>query len=162
MPTCRLSEVMTGWGGKEMTCSRRSMVARTRSTKGTSRFSPGDRVRLYRPSRSITFAWACGTMVTLLASTMITNSAITSRAISAGVTGCSLSSGSPAILLLGNGRVTHRPQGSPLRRQSTAALLKGIADDRGRAVDLQDPHRGAHREALAAVLGARGPLVRAH
>jgi hypothetical protein len=46
MPTCRLSAVMTGCGGKEMTCSRRSMVARTRSTNGSSRFRPGERVRL--------------------------------------------------------------------------------------------------------------------
>ena len=46
MPTCRLSEVMTGCGGKEMTCSRRSIVARTRSTNGTRMDRPGESVRL--------------------------------------------------------------------------------------------------------------------
>jgi hypothetical protein len=46
MPTCRLSDVITGCGGNEMTCSRRSIVARTRSTNGTRMLSPGDSVRL--------------------------------------------------------------------------------------------------------------------
>jgi hypothetical protein len=46
IPTWRLSEVITGWGGKEMTCSRRSIVARTRSTNGTRMDRPGCNVRL--------------------------------------------------------------------------------------------------------------------
>ena len=41
-----IANYITGWGGNEMTCSRRSMVARTRSTNGTRMDRPGDRVRL--------------------------------------------------------------------------------------------------------------------
>ena len=49
MLTTRLSDVMTGCGGKDTTCSRRSTPARTRSTNGMSRCRPASRVRLYRP-----------------------------------------------------------------------------------------------------------------
>ena len=40
MCTTRLSSVITGWGAKETTCSRRSTFARTRSMNGTTVFSP--------------------------------------------------------------------------------------------------------------------------
>ncbi len=45
MLTTRLSSVITGCGGNETTCSRRSMVARMRSMKGTTSVSPGESVR---------------------------------------------------------------------------------------------------------------------
>jgi hypothetical protein len=45
MPTTRLSSVITGWGGKETTCSRRSMSGLTRSTNGMISVSPGSSVR---------------------------------------------------------------------------------------------------------------------
>src|SRR5919108_566793 len=35
IPTTRLSSVITGWGGNETTCSRRSSSGFTRSTNGT-------------------------------------------------------------------------------------------------------------------------------
>src|SRR5579859_4836460 len=64
MLTTRLSFVMTGCGGNETTCSRMSSSLRTRSRNGVSKFSPGCRVRWYRPSRSTTISVACGTMRT--------------------------------------------------------------------------------------------------
>ena len=45
MFTVRLSAVITGCGGKETTCSRMSIIARTRSTNGISTCGPGCRVR---------------------------------------------------------------------------------------------------------------------
>ena len=45
MPTTRLSAVITGCGGKETTCSRRSIIGRSRSTNGTRIVSPGVSVR---------------------------------------------------------------------------------------------------------------------
>ncbi len=41
----RLSSVITGWGGNETTCSRRSISGRTRSTYGMTSASPASRVR---------------------------------------------------------------------------------------------------------------------
>ena len=47
MLTTRLSSVITGCGGNETTCSRRSIVARMRSTKGTTSVRPGrERARI--------------------------------------------------------------------------------------------------------------------
>jgi hypothetical protein len=46
MPTTRLSSVITGCGGNETTCSRRSISGFTRSMNGTIRVSPGSSVRL--------------------------------------------------------------------------------------------------------------------
>src|SRR5688572_6329300 len=159
MPTCRLSEVITGCGGKLMTCSRRSMVARTRSTNGTSRLSPGDRVRLYRPSRSITFAWACGTIVTLLARTIAISNAITITAMRTGSIGSSLRRGrSPSDDLAVPVRRGHAARA----RFTLPRSFERVADDRRRAVDLQDPHGLADGEALATVLAAGRPLVGAH
>src|SRR6476619_1625018 len=65
MLTTRLSEVMTGCGGKETTCSRRSTLARILSTNGTRKWMPPSRVREYRPSRSMIRAVCCGTMRTV-------------------------------------------------------------------------------------------------
>src|ERR1700722_8578164 len=64
MPTTRLSRVMTGWGGKLNTCSRRSRSGSSRSTNGTTMFSPAFSVRWYRPNRSTIPARACGMMRT--------------------------------------------------------------------------------------------------
>src|SRR5512132_2010905 len=90
-------------------------------------------------------------MVTLLASTMITNSAMTIRAMSAGVTG-SLPRGSPLILPPGTAGVSTPEQES----------LQRVAHDRGRPVDLQDAHGVPYGEMLAAVLRAGAPLVGPH
>src|SRR5271169_3897322 len=65
MLTTRLSSVITGCGANDTTCSRRSIMSRIRSTNGTTSVSPGDSVRLYRPSRSTTPARACGTIFTV-------------------------------------------------------------------------------------------------
>jgi hypothetical protein len=46
IPTTRLSSVITGWGGNETTCSRRSISGLTRSTNGMISVSPGSSVRL--------------------------------------------------------------------------------------------------------------------
>ena len=49
MLTTRLSEVITGCGGNDTTCSRRSTPARTRSTNGMSRCRPASSVRVVAP-----------------------------------------------------------------------------------------------------------------
>jgi len=41
MSTVRLSLVITDCGGKETTCSRKSILSRIRSMNGTKKFSPG-------------------------------------------------------------------------------------------------------------------------
>ena len=58
MLTVRLSFVITGCGGNERTCSRRSIRARILSMNGTRNTSPGSSTALNRPSRSTTAA--CG------------------------------------------------------------------------------------------------------
>src|SRR3954447_5226240 len=87
MPTTRLSSVITGCGGKETTCSRRSISGFTRSTNGTISASPGSSVRWKRPSRSTTPARACGTMRTPDAATTRTKTIRTSRAMTPPVMG---------------------------------------------------------------------------
>src|SRR3954470_13843349 len=81
MPTTRLSSVMTGCGGKETTCSRRSISGLTRATKGTISVSPGSRWREWRRSGSTIPARACGTIRTPAAATMKTNRARMIRTI---------------------------------------------------------------------------------
>src|SRR6201993_4622989 len=79
MLSVRLSSVITGWGGNDTTRSRRSTRARTRSMKGTNKVSCPLTVRLYRPSRSMTAASACGISATDLATTMMPNITITAN-----------------------------------------------------------------------------------
>src|SRR3954454_2252380 len=81
IPTTRLSSVITGCGGNETTCSRRSSSGLTRSTNGTISGSPGGSVRAARPSRSTIPARACGTIRTPAAATMNRNTARTISAI---------------------------------------------------------------------------------
>src|SRR3954453_18690667 len=81
MATTRLSSVITGCGGNDTTCSRRSISGFTRAPKGTISVSPGSGVREWRPSRSTIPARACGTIRTPAAATMNTNRARTIRAI---------------------------------------------------------------------------------
>src|SRR6478735_9198565 len=73
MDTTRLSSVITGCGGKETTCSRRSSNGRSLSTKGIRIVSPGLSVRWYLPRRSTTPARACGMIRTDRTKTMMTN-----------------------------------------------------------------------------------------
>src|SRR5664279_524243 len=82
METTRLSSVITGCGGKDTTCSRRSIMYLTLSTNGTTMFSPAGRVPLYLPNRSTIPARACGTMRTVLASTTAANSTINKNSTS--------------------------------------------------------------------------------
>src|SRR3954462_10303664 len=86
IPTTRLSSVITGWGGNETTCSRRSSSGLTRSTNGTISASPGASVREYGPSRSTIPARACGTIRTPDAATKNRNTARTISAMTAGST----------------------------------------------------------------------------
>src|SRR6201999_693545 len=81
IPTTRLSSVITGWGGNETTCSRRSINGFTRSMNGMISVKPGSSVREKRPRRSTTPARACGTIRTPAAATMNTNRARTIRTI---------------------------------------------------------------------------------
>src|SRR5579884_1643228 len=81
MLTTRLSSVITGCGGKETTCSRRSSSGRSRSTNGTTSARPGESVRWYRPNLSITPARACGTIRIVRATTSSTNTATASKTI---------------------------------------------------------------------------------
>src|SRR6185503_14625735 len=74
--TTRLSDVITGCGGKLTTCSRMSTLARTASTNGTRKFRPGVSVRWYLPSRSTTYMRCCGTTRTDRITVTSTNSAI--------------------------------------------------------------------------------------
>src|SRR3954466_593966 len=90
MPTTRLSSVMTGCGGKDTTCSRRSISGFTRSMNGTISASPGSSVRWKRPRRSTTPARAWGTMRTPDAATKKTKRKITIRAMTPPDTGHSL------------------------------------------------------------------------
>src|SRR3954453_5393399 len=87
--TTRLSSVMTGCGGNDTTCSRRSIMYRTRSTNGTTTLRPAGRLALYFPNRSTIPARACGTMRTVLASTATTK---TTTRISTTSAGCMVSS----------------------------------------------------------------------
>src|SRR3954469_15702359 len=91
MLTTRLSSVITGCGGNETTCSRRSISGRTRSMNGTISAKPGVSVRLERRSRSTTRARACGTMRIERESVATTNAATTRMTISAttGAPSCS-------------------------------------------------------------------------
>src|SRR4051812_13464277 len=73
METTRLSEVITGCGGKGTTCSRMSTLARTRATYGIRMLSPGLRVRWNRPNRSTTSICCCCTTRTDLARVTTTN-----------------------------------------------------------------------------------------
>jgi hypothetical protein len=85
--TTRLSEVITGCGGKLTTCSRMSTLDRTASISGTRRLNPGVSVFWYRPSRSTTNMRCCGTTRTDRIMATSTNSpmptATTSAMISA-------------------------------------------------------------------------------
>src|SRR5450755_2851109 len=76
--TTTLSSVITGWGEKLTTCSRRSISGRTRSINGVTNVNPGSSVRWYRPSRSSTAARACGMIRIVLAA--ITSATTTSTA----------------------------------------------------------------------------------
>src|SRR3954447_1014677 len=87
MPTTRLSSVITGWGGNETTCSRRSIRGLTRSTNGTMSARPGSSVRWKRPRRSTTPARACGTIRIPDAAMNSTNTITTIRAMTPPVTG---------------------------------------------------------------------------
>src|SRR3954467_8605408 len=134
MPTCRLSAVITGCGGKETTRSRRSIGGRAGSTRGTGSARPGGSVRLYRPRRSTTLALACGTIVTLRATTRITNRAITMTAIRAGST---------VLRSLEVGRAADPPPSDTARHHSRQRLTRSrlaMADEGDRALDLHDPH----------------------
>ena len=81
METTRLSSVITGCGGKETTCSRRSSSGSSRSTNGIRMVRPGLSVRWYLPSRSTTPARACGMIRTDRTSTITTNMMRTSSTI---------------------------------------------------------------------------------
>ena len=66
-----LSRVMTGCGSIFVICSRRSIVSRTESRKGTIVLRPASAVRWYLPSRSMIFTCFCGTILIVRISTMI-------------------------------------------------------------------------------------------
>src|SRR4029453_6291622 len=106
----------------------------------------------------MTFACACGTIVTLFASTMITNTVTTISAMRTGSMGAPFVGAVPPDDLAVPVRCGHAP-GTLFTRPPS---FERVADDRRRAVHLQDPHRLADREALPAVLAAGGPLVGAH
>ncbi len=84
MDTVRLSSVITGCGGNETTCSRRSIRALIRSRNGTSQTSPALGALLNRPSRSMTAACACGMTFTERKSTTTIRTTTTMATISTG------------------------------------------------------------------------------
>ena len=70
MATVKLSSVITACGGKVTIRSRVSTFSRTRSMNGMTNARPPDKVRVYRPSRSMTAASPWGTrMIALLTNT---------------------------------------------------------------------------------------------
>src|SRR3954466_2747747 len=81
---------------------------------------------------------------------MMTNSATTTSAISAGVTGA------PSV---GGGRQPILPVSIRNRHVSPRDSLQSVAHDRSRTLNVEDAHGVPDRERLAAVLGACGPLV---
>ena len=138
MLTTRLSEVMTGCGGKLTTCSRRSTVARGRSMNGTRKCSPAPRVFWYLPSRSMITAVACWTIRTARSTvvTATTTSRIrtmVSRTWAKSTAQCSVSVGTAP-----GGGASARTEG-------------------GRPVDADDDDVGAGGQPVAALGGARAP-----
>src|SRR5690606_29872075 len=132
--TTRLSEVITGCGGKETTCSRRSTPARTWSTNGMRKWRPAYITVLNLPSRSTMSATACGTIRTARQIAMTTNRASRTRTT-----------------------VSTRP---PVL--SVTRLLFGVGDrhggdDGGRPVDPHHLDGGAGRQHGAGLRGAGGP-----
>src|SRR5262249_60059811 len=118
----------------------RSTRARTRSIKGTNKVSCPLTVRLYRPSRSITAASACGISATDLATTMMANITMTAS----------------------NTRPATAPCiGIPLScsafRSRYGFLKTALVDHRRRAVDVHDGHRLAWFVDIAVVQRARRP-----
>src|ERR1700742_4222976 len=134
MFTVRLSSVITGCGGKDTTRSRRSTRARTLSMNGSSSVSWPDTVLLYRPSRSMTAASACGISAIDLATTMAANTTSTPTRIRPAT--------APSI------RVSFR---------SCPGSLDGFLDDGGGAVDVHDGHVIARLVDIAVVQGPRRP-----
>src|ERR1044071_6342448 len=144
MFTVRLSWVITGCGGKETTCSRRSIRSRIRSMNGTRNVNPAPAVALYRPRRSITAAVACGTICTALNTATTTTS--TTRLTTANTAACICS---PVLRLrvpLGpghdhRGRARDGHDGDLLARLDHVDAVEGLRRPHG-ATDL-DPTPGA-------------------
>src|SRR3954451_21111978 len=134
MATVRLSDVMTGCGGKLTTCSRRSINGRMRSTNGTRIVSPGVAVRTYRPNRSTTAGRACGTIRTERTRTNSTTTRTTSAAITPPVT-------------------------SFLRSLLGLEVWPFVQHHGGRPADLHHPDDRAGREDLPLIEGAGRPLA---
>ncbi len=88
-----LSLVITGWGGKSITCSLSETLPAMRSMSGSLKCSPTSHVPLYPPSLSITYALACGTI--RMFGTM---SARTSKSITTVVMNCAISISSLYVL----------------------------------------------------------------
>src|SRR5947199_2105397 len=145
MFTTRLSSVITGCGGNETTCSRRSTSGRTRSANGTTIDSPGSSTRWNRPSRSTTPARACGTIRIARITTSRTTTAIASRTITPADMG---------YLLVGC------PRCGPLRSRMTSGD-RSLRDQRRGALDLQDIDAHARREHEVVVARPRGPHLAA-
>src|SRR5450759_3397569 len=81
MLTTRLSDVITGCGGNDTTCSRRSTLARTLSTNGTRKWRPPSRVRENLPSLSMISDVCCWTIRTVLTMTITANTTNSNRTI---------------------------------------------------------------------------------
>src|SRR3954468_7775274 len=163
--TTRLSDVITGCGGKLTTCSRMSTLVRTASTNGTSRLSPGFSVRWYLPSRSTTSIRCCGT-TRIDRSTVITTISATKTAIAMRIIwptyvsvlphhcGCALELDHPdPVARLERLRTVERPRPpglafdlyqpvvgvDPLEDQAARTLDRGEPDVRVRGAVVQTP-----------------------
>src|ERR1700722_4122274 len=140
MFSVRLSSVMTGCGGNDTTRSRRSIRARMRSMKGTSRVSCPLTVRLYRPNRSITAASACGISATDLATTTMANITRTTSSTNPATAPC-----------------TGVPFSRSVFRSVFADRLAVSEYHRRGAVDVHDGDRIARFVDVVVVVGARRP-----
>src|SRR4051812_40691325 len=150
MLTTRLSDVMTGCGGNDTTCSRRSTLARGRSTNGTRKGRPGSGGGGERPSRSMITALAWGTTRTALAMVDTTKSTSTARTMSA------------MMPLSIPGRSLLARDGA-LRWDRAAEYGVGVVggDDGGGAVDAHDLDVAADLERVPAGRGAGAPHLAA-
>src|SRR5690606_11507159 len=159
MLTTRLSDVMTGCGGNDTTCSRRSTDARTRSMNGTSRCSPGSSVREYRPRRSTMIATACGTMRTALTSATMTKIRISARTTYARmVPGLGSFIDCLLVVVRGTGHPAARCGAGRAGPSRPGRVLRGQRrDDGGRAVEPDDAHLRPGGDLRGVRLGPRGP-----
>src|SRR4249920_1855455 len=150
MLTVRLSSVITGCGLNETTCSRISIRWRTRSTKGITIASPGERVLWNRPRRSTTAACACGMTLIVRQSVNRTRNAIPSNTMSAAIEAPLLVDERGSALDLDHLDPGARLEDVPLHVGAGRPFLAADADAAAVHVDALEDERLGSRERVGA------------